>query len=126
MGGQWTYQLRHIKCGKPKCRCADGAGHGPYWYGFRHRNGEMESKYFGKRGPRLTSQPHYLRARHSKEPKDYTSALRTFGFRQPPTAIQIRDHYKHLASRHGGNPKRMQRIDAAYEVLRRRHGGAGS
>jgi hypothetical protein len=89
----------------------------------------MELKYFGKRGPRLTSQPHYLRARHSNEPKDYTSALRAFGFlklRQPPTAIQVKDQYRDLASRHARDPSRMQRIDAAYEVLHRRHGGAGS
>jgi len=123
MGGRWTYEQRHIKCGKPKCRCADGTKHGPYWYGFRRRrDGKLESKYFGKSGP-------HLDARRSNEPKDYTSALRTFGLlrlRQPPTARQIQLAYKHLKEKHREDVKRLERIVAAYEVLRRRHGGAAS
>jgi hypothetical protein len=46
---EWTYAQRYIKCGKSKCRrCADGAGHGPYWYAFRHRGGRTQSKYVGR------------------------------------------------------------------------------
>jgi hypothetical protein len=123
MAGRWTYELRHIKCGKPECRCAEGAGHGPYWYGFRHRNGELESRYFGKRDPRRDAR------RRGYESKGYTSALKVFGLlklHQPPTARQVQLRYEDLATRHGGDTSRMQRIDAAHEVLRRRHGGGAS
>jgi len=119
MGGRWTYELRHIKCGKPKCRCADGTGHGPYWYGFRRRrDGKLESKYFGKRAPRRDA-----------DPKAYISALRVFGLlgrSLPPTALQVKLQYEGLVGAHGSDTNRIRRIDAAYEVLRRRHGGAGS
>jgi hypothetical protein len=127
MGGRWTYELRHIKCGKPKCRCANGAAHRPYWYGFRHRNGEMESKYLGKRDPHLAGRrvDASLIARRSNELKDYTSALRTFSLLnldEPPSALQVKQRYEYLKTKH----RDMKRINAAYEVLRRRHGGAGS
>ena len=62
---------------------------------------------------------------------DYREALKVFGLRWDPTAGQIQSLYRKLAKRHHpdkrrGDKERMQRINAAYEVLKRRHGGAGS
>lgn len=45
-----VYQLEYVKCGKEKCRCAQGKGHGPYWYAYYRspRTGRVVSKYCGK------------------------------------------------------------------------------
>jgi transposase len=63
----------------------------------------------------------------AREASLYTSALRVFGFsklRRPPVAGEIRERYQALAARF--HPERMQRLNAAYETLRRRHGGGAS
>jgi hypothetical protein len=45
-----TYRLVSIRCGKEKCKCANGsAGHGPYWYAFWSENGKTRAKYIGKK-----------------------------------------------------------------------------
>jgi hypothetical protein len=36
---QWT------RCGKPSCRCARGALHGPYWYLFWRERGRLHKRY---------------------------------------------------------------------------------
>jgi hypothetical protein len=46
--GNITYQLERIRCGKPNCRCAKGALHGPYWYGYWSEGGKTKSMYIGK------------------------------------------------------------------------------
>ena len=43
-----TYQLERVRCGKATCRCARGAGHGPYWYAYWSEGGKTKSKYIGK------------------------------------------------------------------------------
>lgn len=43
-----SYQLEFVKCGKPKCKCARGKGHGPYWYSYRRVGGKVVSKYIKK------------------------------------------------------------------------------
>lgn len=42
------YQLELVKCGKPKCKCAIGKAHGPYWYAYFRQDGKLKSKYIGK------------------------------------------------------------------------------
>lgn len=39
-----TYQLEHVKCGKPKC----SKWHGPYWYAYWSAGGKTRSLYVGK------------------------------------------------------------------------------
>ncbi|MGH2345423.1 MAG: DUF6788 family protein [Chloroflexota bacterium] len=47
-----TYQRKYTRCHKPTCRiCADGPGHGPYWYAFWRENGKTKSRYIGKQAP---------------------------------------------------------------------------
>lgn len=46
--GGITYRLQRVKCGKPGCKCADGLGHGPYWYAFWRAGNRVRSKYIGK------------------------------------------------------------------------------
>ncbi len=48
-----TYRQEYIRCGKPACkRCADGPGHGPYWYAYSREHGKVKKRYIGKeRGP---------------------------------------------------------------------------
>ena len=48
----WLYRLELVDCGKGwsgRCRkCADGPGHGPYWYRYRWEDGKMHKRYVGK------------------------------------------------------------------------------
>jgi hypothetical protein len=47
-----TYRLELVSCGKDRCRkCAEGPGHGPYWYRYYRRGGKVVSKYVGKQLP---------------------------------------------------------------------------
>jgi hypothetical protein len=130
MGEGWIYRQQYVKCGKLGCRCFEGEGHGPYWYGFRRRNlegrgSEVESRYFGKerpRGARPTLPPE-----DARRAREYKSALGVFGLHvRKPTAEQVRRRYKELAVTLYSNEylerERMQRVDAAHEVLRRRRG----
>jgi hypothetical protein len=34
-----------VRCGKPTCRCANGEGHGPYWY-LRWREGAVQRRRY--------------------------------------------------------------------------------
>jgi hypothetical protein len=48
--GRWL-KLERVKCGKTRCkRCADGVGHGPYYYLYltNPKTGRYTSKYVGK------------------------------------------------------------------------------
>lgn len=181
MSAGWTYRRQYVKCGKPGCGCAAGAGHGPYWYGFRRVGDRVVSRYFGERRPvdagraawearRRDAEARVLaftrrrprwgkrsvarelelspatveavwnrrgvgttgeaRAAWAAQPGDnqpgslYKAALRLFGMRRELTARQIQLRYRDLAKRHhpdrGGDTEKMQRINAAYELLRRR------
>jgi hypothetical protein len=44
-----TLRLEMVRCGKDRCKkCAQGSGHGPYWYLYFPRNGKLLSRYIGK------------------------------------------------------------------------------
>ncbi len=44
-----TYRQEYIRCGKAGCkRCADGQGHGPYWYAYSREGGKLKKRYIGK------------------------------------------------------------------------------
>jgi len=51
----WLYRQELVDCGKGvsgRCRkCANGPGHGPYWYRYRWSDGKMHKRYVGKRLP---------------------------------------------------------------------------
>jgi hypothetical protein len=44
-----TYRQVAVRCGKENCRCANGKGHGPYWYAFWSENGQTRCRYIGKK-----------------------------------------------------------------------------
>lgn len=47
----WTYYTRHIRC-VPRCGgCADGPGHGPYWYRQRRVGKLLRTEYLGRNKP---------------------------------------------------------------------------
>jgi hypothetical protein len=47
-----TLRLERVKCGKDHCKkCAEGGGHGPYWYLYFRRHGKLTSHYIGKELP---------------------------------------------------------------------------
>lgn len=48
-----TYRLESVRCGKKRCKCADGKLHGPYWYAYWLENGKTKSQYVGKKLPRI-------------------------------------------------------------------------
>jgi DNA-binding SARP family transcriptional activator len=51
-GGHVSYQQRYVRCGKAGCRrCADGLGHGPYWYSSRREGARVRTRYIGKTLP---------------------------------------------------------------------------
>jgi len=37
-----------VRCGKPRCRCVDGAGHGPYWF-LHWREGRIQRRRYVRR-----------------------------------------------------------------------------
>jgi hypothetical protein len=51
----WLYRQELVDCGKGatgRCRkCANGPGHGPYWYRYHWYDGKMCKRYVGKRLP---------------------------------------------------------------------------
>jgi hypothetical protein len=47
-----TYRLESIRCGKEKCKCAEGKLHGPYWYSYARVGDKVTSQYVGKRLPK--------------------------------------------------------------------------
>ena len=51
----WLFRQELVDCGRGatgRCRkCANGPGHGPYWYGYRWHDGRMQKRYVGKRLP---------------------------------------------------------------------------
>ena len=124
----WTYRLRYVRCGKENCHCVSGVGHGPYWYGYRHRGGRTYSKYFGGHP---TSQFDYHEA---PEPPasisrwyygrkmTWKAALRIMAFDAKPSADILLSRYRALAFEHhpdrGGSNQVMAAINAAYAYLR--------
>jgi hypothetical protein len=55
---EYTYRLETIRCGKPNCWCAEGEGHGPYWYAYwRDDRGRLRKTYIGKKKPKAGSLP---------------------------------------------------------------------
>src|SRR5216117_4093236 len=98
----WSYQLRYIRCGKPRCRCADGRGHGPYWYGFRHRGARVTSKYFGKVRPGWIHDDPHAPAPHIPERwrfdgrMNVRDALRILGFTPWPSGDELRVRFRTL------------------------------
>jgi hypothetical protein len=47
-----TYRLERVRCGKERCKCADGHLHGPYWYAYWSESGKTRSQYIGKHLPK--------------------------------------------------------------------------
>jgi hypothetical protein len=47
-----TYRLELVSCGKERCKCVEGALHGPYWYAYWTEGGKTKSQYVGKKLPR--------------------------------------------------------------------------
>jgi hypothetical protein len=46
------YRLEQVKCGKARCKkCAEGPGHGPYWYRYHYSGGRTKKTYIGKERP---------------------------------------------------------------------------
>jgi hypothetical protein len=82
----WLFRQEMVDCGKSetgRCRkCANGPGHGPYWYRYRWEDGKMHKRYVGKRLPESASQ-----ARQSIDSSGGRSELRrdrhSNGFSQP-------------------------------------------
>ena len=47
-----TYRQEYVRCGKERCKkCADGPGHGPYWYAYWSKGGRTHKQYIGKTRP---------------------------------------------------------------------------
>lgn len=124
----WTYGLRYIRCGKPRCRCASSTvGHGPYWYGFRHKGDRVYSKYFGKRDPRSIHDDPSAPEPEAATPwrfdgrMTFDAALRVLGFSSQPGRLELRTRYRTLMREHhpdvGGETFTAAAINAAYSYF---------
>ena len=124
----WTYQLRYVRCGKPRCRCAGGRGHGPYWYGFSHRGGRVTSKYVGKVRPGWIHDDPKAPAPHIPERWRFDGrmngavALRILGFAPWPSADELRVRFRTLMMSHhpdhGGDVEIAKAINAAHQYMK--------
>jgi len=45
-----TLRLEYVRCGKASCHCAEGDGHGPYYW----KTGRLTSQYVGKDTSKFT------------------------------------------------------------------------
>jgi len=43
-------RLEYVRCGKASCHCAEGDGHGPYYW----KTGRLTSQYVGKDTSKFT------------------------------------------------------------------------
>jgi hypothetical protein len=135
-GDGWTYRLRYVRCGKEGCHCNYDAGHGPYWYAYRHRQGRMYHRYCGKNpfygrgGPTPEPEPAYAHAEPSREDRwrfngrmDLKTALRIMAFSSPPGPDELLKRWRVLIGEHhpdrGGETRVAAAINAAYAYLRR-------
>ncbi|MDB5058291.1 MAG: tetratricopeptide repeat protein, partial [Chloroflexi bacterium] len=51
-GGHVSYRQQYVRCRKQGCsRCAEGPGHGPYWYAAWREGGRVRTRYIGKTLP---------------------------------------------------------------------------
>jgi predicted ATPase/DNA-binding SARP family transcriptional activator len=51
-GAHVTYSRQYRRCGKTNCaRCAEGPGHGPYWYAIWRAAGRQHRRYLGTHPP---------------------------------------------------------------------------
>lgn len=125
----WTFQLRYIRCGKARCRCAGGGpGHGPYWYGFRHQGERVYSRYFGKRDPRTihddpkAPEPEVSSRWRFDGRMTFAAALRILGFSRQPERVDLRTRYRTLMHENhpdkGGDTAVAAAIVAAYTYLK--------
>lgn len=57
----WLFRQEMVDCGKGASRrclkCANGPGHGPYWYRYRWYDGKMHKRYVGKYLPQNELDP---------------------------------------------------------------------
>lgn len=57
-----SYHQQYTFCGKTNCNpCRNGKGHGPYWYAYSQKNGQITRKYVGKHLPSHASVPLQVR-----------------------------------------------------------------
>ena len=51
--GRISLQRQYVRCGKERCStCAEGQGHGPYWYAYWRAGPKVRKRYIGKELPR--------------------------------------------------------------------------
>ena len=131
MAEHWTYQLKYVRCGKPRCRCATGLGHGPYWYRARHDRAGVHWRYVGKiREHHRASWEQQARAEGATAFAGATgrwaftgrmtepTALRILAFDRLPTAAALKARWRELVTMHhpdrGGSAAVCAAINAAY------------
>ncbi len=57
-GSRTRYREQYRRCGKANCRrCAEGPGHGPYWYEIWREDGRLHTRYIGKVLPAEAAPP---------------------------------------------------------------------
>ena len=142
----WTYQERYVRCGKASCkRCSLNGGHGPYWYGYIHRDGRMYTRYFGKQHPQgdpgAATWRNYSRSAVQEGRRDETfakkldprwerpkrmdavAAMRILGFTLYPLQTVLHRRYRELANEHhpdhGGDNRIMVAVNLAYAYLQK-------
>lgn len=49
--GSVTYRAEYRRCGNPRCKCARGEAHGPYFYAYHKQGGRTTRRYVGRTLP---------------------------------------------------------------------------
>lgn len=128
---KWTYRNEYVRCGKPACRSCP---HGPYWYRYQRRGEKVKKEYVGKIKPEdLGGELH----REDGRVWDVYDDMLAAGGRNRTNAeavLGLPERYRHgdlLAAYRrgcmihhpdrGGDTRKMQAINAAWDYLRTYH-----
>lgn len=128
----WTVRSEYVRCGKAGCRSCP---HGPYWYGYRTRDGKTEKKYFGRSEPKKEESKKEERRRpdperdrierwnciFDKRTANGPLAAEILGLPWPTGEGEVIAKYRFLALKHhpdrGGDARMFCWINSANEYL---------
>jgi DnaJ-domain-containing protein 1 len=116
-----TYEQEYIRCGKAKCHCRTGKGHGPYWYAYEKIKGKLHKKYIGKKLPKNDPPP-------PPPPSELSlsDAYLVLGVESDAPMSDVKKAYRRaIRAAHpdaGGTNERAVRVNAAWERIERARG----
>lgn len=106
----WSIVAQYRKCGKEECKtCAEGYGHGPYYYGTRLVNGRRKIRYFGKSLPPQKSD---VQTNTVAELQQEIAALRRENEELHNLVMQLQE---------GQRKAQLERVDPQYDRIQQQY-----